>query len=334
MSFSTGPEAALSQPAMQMEFRQQMRAWRKLLAHCGRNPGRKPVHNLRVATLRLQAALEFSLAWVDANSSPARSAERWVRQAKKLRRALGPVRQADVSLGKLATIRGWAEHPASAPAVFPKEHLGAIEKIERAVTRRRKTAAKKLMAEIERRRERLNRLSRKLKTAPGCFASTMENGVAVRIQSQIAAAGDGFATPDPENLHKFRKRIKKIRYLAEMFAPLDPSAAHQATMLKRMTAAIGEWHDWQALAEGAARSGQGSTAAAAVEFLRAQASRSFQDARMTCTDTMASLVIGAEDGRGPNAASAQTPRKPVASVSTVSGGMHPERSVHALKIAG
>lgn len=334
MSFSTDPEAAHSQPGLQMELRQQMRAWRKLLAHCGQNPGRKPVHNLRVATLRLQAALEFSLAWVDANSAPAKSAERWVQQAKKLRRALGPVRQADVSLGKLATIRDWAEHPASVPAVFPKEHLGAIEKIERAVTRRRNAAAKKLLTEIERRRKRLNRLSRKLKTAPGCFAATTGNGVAERIQPQIAAAGEGLSTPDPENFHKFRKRIKKIRYFAEMFAPLDPSAAHQASMLKRMTAAIGEWHDWQALADEAAHIGQGSAAAAAVEFLRAQASRSFQDARMICTETMGRLVDHSADFRGPSAASAQIPRKPVASVSTVSGSMHPERSVQASKLAG
>lgn len=334
MRFGTDPESALSQPGMQMEFRQQMRAWRKLLAHCGRKPGRKSVHNLRVATLRLQAALEFSSAWVDASSSPARSAQRWVRQAKKLRRALGPVRQADVSLGKLATMRDWAEHPASAPAALPKEFFGAIEKIERTVTRRRKAAAKKLVTEIERRHERLNRLSRELKTAPGCFASTMENGIAERIQSQIAAAGAGLAEPDPENLHKFRKRIKKIRYLAEMFAPLDSSAAHQASMLKRMTAAIGEWHDWQALAEEAARIGGGSAAASAVEFLQARARRSFQDARMICIETMDSLINHSADGRGRSVGSAQTPRKPVASVSTVPDGMHAERSVQASKLAG
>lgn len=334
MSFSTPPEAALSPPGMQMEFRRRMCAWRKLLAHCGRKPRRKYVHNLRVATLRLQAALEFSLTCIDAGTSPARSVQRWVRQAKKLRRALGPVRQADVSLDKLATLRGWSHHPAGAPAVFPRDYLGAVEKIARNVKRRRKAAAKKLVAEIERHRKCLNRLSRRLETEPGCFASTTENEVAGSIQSQIAAAAAGFPALDIENLHEFRKHIKKIRYLAEAFAPFDPSAAHQASMLKRMTSAIGEWHDWQALADEAARTGRGIAApAAAAEFLRAQASRTLDDAWKLCTGTMVSLLKGEVDGRGRSASSAQAPRKPVVSVSPDSG-IHAERTVQVLKIAG
>src|SRR6185437_8352021 len=184
MSLNTDLDSAQSPPDVQLEFRRQIRVWRELLAHCGRKPGRKAVHNLRVTTLRLQAALEFSLSSLGAGSSPAKSEERWSRQAKKLRRALGPVRRSDVSLDQLAKIRGWAEHPYSAPAVFPKEYLSVIEKIEGTVTHRRKAAAKKLTAEIERRCKRMNHLSRKLETTASGFASTMESGVAPSIQSQ------------------------------------------------------------------------------------------------------------------------------------------------------
>ncbi|HXE06194.1 MAG TPA: hypothetical protein VN579_09430, partial [Bryobacteraceae bacterium] len=101
MSLSTDLDSIHSQTDVQLEVRRQIRVWRELLAHCGRKPGRKIVHNLRVTTLRLQAALEFSLSPVDADSSSAKSKERWARQAKKLRRALGPVRRSDVSLDQL-----------------------------------------------------------------------------------------------------------------------------------------------------------------------------------------------------------------------------------------
>ncbi|MGB7549792.1 MAG: hypothetical protein WBM14_18800, partial [Terracidiphilus sp.] len=43
------------------EWRSQVEAWRQLLAECGRKPGRKRVHELRVATLRLQAEVEHGL---------------------------------------------------------------------------------------------------------------------------------------------------------------------------------------------------------------------------------------------------------------------------------
>jgi len=250
-----------------------------------------------------------------------------------LRRALGPVRRSDVSLDKLAMIRGWAEHPASAPAVLPKEHSGFIEKIERTIRQRRKAAAKKLVAEIERRCKRLNRLSRKLETIADGFASTMKDGVAGRIQSQIAEAAAIFPVLDAKNLHEFRKRIKKIRYLAEVFASVDPYAARQASMLKHMTSAIGEWHDWQALSEEAARANRREAATTATtELLRAQARRMFERARTLCTDTMASLLEGAAPRRSP--AAAQTPpRKPVASVSPVPDGMDAKRSVHTSKLA-
>ena len=335
MSLSTDLDSAHLPPDVQLEFRRQFRVWRELLANCGRKPGRKVVHNLRVTTLRLQAALELSLRSIDAGSSPAKSAERWSRQAKKLRRVLGPVRRSDVSLTQLARIRGWAEPPDSAPAVFPKEYLSVIEKMERTVTRRRKSAAKKLADEIERRCKRLNRLSRKLETTASGFSSTKEIGVAGKIQSQLAAIGAEFAVLDTENLHEFRKRIKKTRYLAEMFASTDSSAAGWASMLKRMTSAIGEWHDWHVLAEEATRAGRSEAATTATaEFLRTQAWRRFEDARTLCTDTMARLLESAADPRRNPASAQMPPRKPVASVSPVPDGMDAERSVRSSKLAG
>lgn len=335
MNSGTFPEEGPSDPGAQVEFRRQLKAWRHLLAHCGRKPGRKYVHDLRVATLRIQAALEYWSCREQAGEwTAAGDARRWRRQGKKLRRALGPVRQADVSLSKLQRVRSWADPAADGTPAFPGECLGAIEKLVCAVKRKRESAARQLTAEIKQRRKRLYRLSRKLETALERFVPTVETAVADKIQAQIAGAAARFPALDSENLHEFRKRVKKIRYLAEAFAPVDTAAAHQAALLKRMTGAIGEWHDWQALTEEAAHADRGNAAmAAAAEFLQAQAGRSYAHAQMLCSRSMARLLKAAADGHEPRTTPSQNPaeevpRKPVVSVSTGDRRLRSERTLH------
>lgn len=304
------------------EFHLSMEDWRKLLARCDRKPGRKYVHSLRVATLRLEAALEYWTSGPQARASETDSVQRWRQQGKKLRRALGPVRQADVSLQKLARVRSWADSDADGHPVLPKGCVGAVEEIERSIKQSRGIAAKKLVAIIDRRRKRLNRLSKKVEIALKGFEPTAERNAAGRIRAQIAAVATEFPALDSENLHEFRKRIKKIRYLAEVFAQGDPAAAHQAATLKRMTGAIGEWHDWQALTEEAARASEGDTAmSAAGEFLQAQAGRSLEYALRLCGHSMLRLLRPAESGSAlcpePDPETAdRVPRKPVLGVSS------------------
>jgi CHAD domain-containing protein len=303
-------------PGEPADFRLRIQAWRSLLAGCGRKPGRKGVHNLRVATLRFQAALEYWLSRRQAGTPGTDEVQRWRRQGKKLRRLLGPVRQADVSLDKLAKVRSWADAEADGHPVLPKSCLEAIEEIARGVKRRRETAAKKLAAEIARRRKRLNRLSRKVEIALEGFAPATESGAADKILAQIASTAARFPTLDGENLHEFRKQIKKIRYLADVFAPSDAAAAHQAAALKRMTGAVGEWHDWQALTEEAARADRGDAAmAAAAEFLQAQAGRSLEHALKLCRQSMTRLLKPAASGdlqsEPAQEAVDRAPRKPV-----------------------
>lgn len=317
----------------QTDFRRSIEAWRELLLRSGRKPGRKNVHNLRVLTLRIQAALEYQLSHQDPDASAMKLAQSWRRHGKKLRRALGPVRQADVSLDKLARVRSWAESSAGSHPALPKECLGAIEDLERGVERRREAAAKKLTARVERQKKRLLRLSRKLETVLEGIAPAVENSAADRILDQICAAAAEFPELNSENLHNFRKRIKKIRYLAEVFAPVDPAAANQAATLKRMTGAVGEWHDWQALTEEAARADRGDAAnATAAEFLQAQAGRSLQHALKLCRESTTRLLTHETNNGVPRSESApgsieHIPRKPVLKIGAARADA--ERSVRA-----
>lgn len=335
MSSGPIPAQGSRHASVHTEFRSSIESWRKLLAQSRRKPGRKYVHNLRVATLRLQAAVEYWLSLPEADAAGTRVVQRWRRQGKKLRRALGPVRQADVSLDKLARVSSWADSDADGHPVFPRDSLRAIEDIERGVKRSRAAAAKKLAAVIERRRGHLNRLSRKVESALQRFVPAAEGDAAAIIRTQIAAAAAEFPTLDSENLHEFRKRIKKIRYLAEVFAPDDSAAAHQAATLKRMTGAVGEWHDWQALTEEAGRVDRGDSAtAAAAEFLQAQAGRSLEQALKLCRQSLSRLLRAAKNGDGTDSESGlerleSVPRKPVARVSSPLHRSSAERSARA-----
>ena len=305
---------------MQTEFRQSMESWRKLLKRCGRKPSRKSIHTLRVATLRLQAAVEYWHNRQQPDAPLGGAVQRWSRQGKKLRRALGPVRQVDVSLDKLARMRNWSEPDAGSRPALPKECLRAIEKIEQSLESRRDVAEKKLAAKIEKRRKRLNRLSRKVETALEGFMPEKESGAADMIFAQIATVAAEFSPLDSENLHQFRKRIKSIRYLAEFFAPFDQGAARHAAVLKRMTGAVGEWHDWQALTEEAARAEQSDAAIARVmELLKAQADRSLEHALKLCRQSIPRLLnnpANAGDLRSQRAREPleKVPRKPVLNV--------------------
>ena len=286
-----------AEPAVQPEFRQHVEAWRQLLARCSRKPGRKSVHSLRVATLRLQAAAEFCLRDLEADSPDARALRRWQRQGNKLRRALGPVRQTDVYLGKLANLRSSHNGRADGQREPSTSFLHQIGELERRLAGERESAAKKLTRQIERRQRRLERLSRKMEAALAAPAQTRKGCSSSAISEQIAGLAHQFPELNDGTLHAYRKRIKKVRYLAEVSAPGNPGVARQAAALKRMATAAGEWHDWQTLAQEAAhvhRGHEGPTALARV--LDAQAGKSLEEALTLCRRSMIRLLKPAANG--------------------------------------
>jgi hypothetical protein len=82
--------------SLQPEWQKQVDAWCALLAQCSRKPSRKRIHTLRSHTLHLRALLEFAQQEQLLDSKATRAFKRWKQEAKKLRRALQPVRDADV----------------------------------------------------------------------------------------------------------------------------------------------------------------------------------------------------------------------------------------------
>lgn len=237
---------------LQPEWQLQIEAWRDLLAQCARKPSRRRVHALRSLTLRLRVALEYRLEQAP-DATAARAFKRWNKEGRMLRRALEPVRDADVYLARLDGLRdtlGGA--PDGEPKLSPR-CLREMDKLESRLKHQRQAGIDKLMAVIDARGKRLSRLSKEMEVAlaprmPSRVRSTAQ--AALRIFAELASK---LPDLDSANLHAYRKRLKPALYLAEISAAADPLAGRLAAAFRKIHLAAGEWHDWQALALEAGR---------------------------------------------------------------------------------
>jgi CHAD domain-containing protein len=159
----------------------------------------------------------------------------------------------DVFRDKLSVLRGTLDAPSGYSPRSSRACSRQIEELEVWLERERKIAAKKLVADLKHRQERLESLSVELETTQALGYSLLPVLSSSDVFKMYGEAIADFPNLDADCLHDFRKRIKNVRYLAELFAETDQQTAHLATALKTMQGAIGEWHDWQELAQLASR---------------------------------------------------------------------------------
>jgi CHAD domain-containing protein len=222
-------------------------AWLELLGRCGSKPTRKRVHALRVATLRLQAELERDVSELPRASHQAQAMLQFDKQAEKLRQALGPVREFDVWIGKLRGLRASLNKPGEYVPRSMQECLRGIDRLEDRLQRTRRTAEKKLVAAIENKGDRFVKAAENLEATPEGAGLADAAEIAGELVVRFGRVRAEFPVLDEANLHEFRKSIKTVRYLAEMHAA-GRQCARMATQMRKLQSAIGEWHDWQALA--------------------------------------------------------------------------------------
>lgn len=300
MLSAVSPQAVRLRAAGYLEWREQVAAWLASLAGCRRKPTRKRVHALRSATLRLRSQLEF---WHDI-AAPAeatkRAVRRWSRQASRLRRALGPVREADVFLAKLERLRREDEQLAAPEKRLSPVCLRQISVLQRRLERRREDAARKLVATLNARHERLNGLGEAIADVPiPCAASAARRieRIFAQICASIERAAEEFAPLDAGNLHAFRCSMRRVHFVSAQLAPGDLRARHITDILQKMQAAAGEWHDWQQLLQKALRvfprkSGSGTLAA----VLQARVEDSLRRALGLCRRSLAQLLSACHSG--------------------------------------
>ena len=198
-----------------------------------------------------------ALARLAAAGPEQRAVKRWNRQAEKLRNLLSTVRETDVYLGKLDELRNSIAGPEQCQSRLARMCLRQIDAVEERMKQDRKAAARKAADEIKNRLPRFDHLSRELEAElpePVHRSAEFWNGQGARNDrrpwlSQLSKL-------NAENLHEFRKQVKKVRYVAEIAAAIRV-ATRQLSALRRMQSAAGLWHDWQTLAKRAGRTLRG-----------------------------------------------------------------------------
>jgi len=262
--------------------------WRQLVDRWGRKPTRKRLHALRVVTLRLQAELEIDFAELPRASHRVQAILEFNRQGEKLRKVLGPVRELDVWIGKLPGLR--ASLAQSGDEYVPRSTRECIRQLERFESRlkeKRRTLEKKLIAAIRKRKDTFVEAANEVASLIDGYPADHIPNAAAPIHARFAEIARDFSEFNEENLHEFRKRIKMVRYLAEIHGG-DAACAQFAAQMKKLQSAIGEWHDWQDLAR-EIRHGRAKSKDAA-EMLETITAESLKSALSICRHVTDKLI--------------------------------------------
>jgi len=199
------------------------------------------VHEARVASRRLREALPVLGARADWDAI-----DRAGRGVRRITRALGPVRELDVTLLLLAELEGKGAAPRR-----------AIARVRAAVIEERRKRRRVMLDAIK--PSRLNKLRKRLvqvaapedRTEPGrsalAEAAGQAAGRARRLKAAIDRAGGIYLA---DRLHRVRIEAKKLRYALEIQRELTHSrSTARLNRLKHQQDLLGRIHDLEVLIE-------------------------------------------------------------------------------------
>lgn len=197
------------------------------------------VHQARVASRRLREALPLLGVRADADAL-----DRADKRVRRITRALGPVRELDVTLLLLAELRRKKAAPAR-----------AIARVREAVTEERQKRRRDMLAEIK--PSRLDKLRKRLvrvasptshpiaKGSALAEAGAQASSRAVDLRAAIERAGGIYLA---DRLHRVRVAAKKLRYALEIQRELTKSrSTTQLNRLKAQQDLLGRMHDLEIL---------------------------------------------------------------------------------------
>jgi CHAD domain-containing protein len=195
----------------------------------------KGVHRLRttirrVETLALHAAPDLG-----------RKQTKALEEIRALRKRAGKVRDLDIQIALLSSIGNGSASPdrrALSDALKKKR----AKQVERLATAMRKLEGTKLFGRLAR-------------IAEGSDAEDAGNSSASLAQireqlSQLTAQYSSRQPLKPARLHELRIKLKLLRYQTEL-AGDTPEQKDLIEELKSVQDSIGEWHDWEMLAQSA-----------------------------------------------------------------------------------
>ena len=253
MNLNAHPLGGQPVSPVQWTWQRQLEEWHDLVCRSSSKPSRKRVHALRSLTLRLQIMLEHLLLEQDPESAAVHAFKRWRNEARKLRRVLGPIRDADIYLARLDNLRSTHGSFETGETHLSPSYLSEFDKLEKCLRRQRCKGIDRLMALREARAKRLNRRCKEIEAVLATQESSTGISTSRTVLQMFAELVEYLPLLDSSNLHAFRKRIRRTLYVAEMSAPSDAKIEKLAEVLRKMHSVSGECHDWQALALKASR---------------------------------------------------------------------------------
>jgi CHAD domain-containing protein len=205
------------------------------LAAAGEGRG---VHQARVASRRLREAIPVLAAGLQGTK-----AAKARKKIRRLTRALGAIRELDVTLGLIDELSRRETLPRPALEQVRAHAVKARDARQPIVEKR---LSRVNVAKLDR---RLNSLSESLRTADADYwkEALAERLVkrSKRLQEAVQDAGKMY---EAERLHRVRLATKKLRYATELAAETGTSeAARPVQSLKRMQNMLGRLHDVQVL---------------------------------------------------------------------------------------
>jgi CHAD domain-containing protein len=190
-------------------------------------PRAENVHRFRTGTRRLQILLGELSPKLD------RSQKKLLKQLGRIRKRAGKVRDLDVQLAALRTLKMPREPRRKTQLV---NHL--IELRGRQEEKLRKAVEEDTVGEI---RKRLKRANKNFK--PEASHDPLAVG-----RSMLEKIGRGDSPVNEALLHEYRILSKRARYAAE-FAEKSTEAEQFIAGIKRLQDVLGDWHDWLTLTQ-------------------------------------------------------------------------------------
>ena len=254
-----------------------------LLSRTGAAPTPERVHQVRTTARRLEAILE--IVYPEPTSRVART----LRGLKRLRRRAGAVRDLDVQAAALRTLKigreterkarllsTLADARAAKEAQFQKAiHHKKVEKLQK---RLQQTALEIAQASVPPEQNGQN--------WPPVWIDFDPVSASLRMFARLARQTKAITA---DNIHLFRTRCKRVRYVGEM-AGMSPESKRVVGLLKRVQDSIGDWHDWQTLTLTAEDLFSRSLDSALVSALRNISNAKFVEARAVATDARRELM--------------------------------------------
>jgi CHAD domain-containing protein len=198
------------------------------IAACLKKASPKNVHHLRSTTRRIEATLELlvlsaGIPRIEKESKPLQ------RSLRKIRRAAGEVRDADVQSDLLDA------YNRTPDAKRLREDLAAL----------RKKAERKLIKRLEQEQKKIELRFNNLEAilTPALDLNLSGAKLINVTQSWFAENVRGLDPEHDQDLHTLRKASKTARYLAETGVAASKAAAALAARYEAAQKSLGEWHD-------------------------------------------------------------------------------------------